>query len=221
MDMRKVRQLAKLMGEMNLSTLEITEGSTTIKLESKLSAGSSVVSPALPVQQAPVPAHTPEGADGTVTVTAPMVGVFYAASAPDAKPFVTLGDTVKKGDVLCIICLLYTSSWGDGRGHKGIDIAGSGIHGSDVLAVDGGVVKEVNDYSSWGSGYGYYVILDHGNNHTTMYAHCSKICVKEGQKIAKGQRIAKIGNTGDSTGPHLHFEIRYRGSPTDPMEFFE
>ena len=114
-----------------------------------------------------------------------------------------------------------SSSWGDGRGHKGIDIAGSGIHGSDVLAVDGGVVKEVNDYSSWGSGYGYYVILDHGNNHTTMYAHCSKICVKEGQKIAKGQRIAKIGNTGDSTGPHLHFEIRYRGSPTDPMEFFE
>ena len=103
MDMRKVRQLAKLMGEMNLSTLEITEGSTTIKLESKLSAGSSTVSPALPVQQAPVPAHTPEGADGTVTVTAPMVGVFYAASAPDAKPFVTLGDTVKKGDVLCII----------------------------------------------------------------------------------------------------------------------
>ena len=105
MDMRRIRQLAKMMGEMNLSSLEITEGSTTIKLESKSPAGidGACFSPAVSAQAPQISEYASEPNDGIVTITAPMVGVFYAASAPDAKPFVTLGDTVKKGDVLCII----------------------------------------------------------------------------------------------------------------------
>lgn len=113
-----------------------------------------------------------------------------------------------------------SSYWGDGRGHKGIDIAGASIYGTSIVAADGGIVKSVNRYDSWGGGYGYYVVIDHGNNYTTMYAHCSKVSVQEGQKVTKGQCIAKVGSTGDSSGPHLHFEIRYQGTALDPMKFY-
>ena len=69
-------------------------------------------------------------------------------------------------------------------------------------------------------GYGYYVVIDHGNGYETMYAHCSAILVSEGDKVAKGQRIARVGSTGDSTGPHVHFEIRENGYRVNPMAFY-
>jgi len=108
MDLRKVRQMAKLMNEMGLTALEITEGDATVKLERKETAVAAVATTPVPLsplfaEKAQESSETAPVDDGLITITAPMVGVFYTASSPDAQPFVTLGDKVKKGDVLCII----------------------------------------------------------------------------------------------------------------------
>ena len=99
--------------------------------------------------------------------------------------------------------------------HTGIDIAGSGIHGKNVIASDYGVVQTVV-YGS--TGYGYYIIVDHGSNYKTLYAHLSAIYVSEGDHVVQGHVIGAVGSTGNSTGPHLHFEIRVPGlGAVDPL----
>lgn len=103
--------------------------------------------------------------------------------------------------------------WRWGRRHEGIDIGMP--TGSSIRAADGGVVT----YTGYRSGYGYLVIIDHGANMETRYAHLSKILVKKGQRVYKDQQIALSGNTGTSTGPHLHFEIRKNGVPQNPRNF--
>ena len=97
--------------------------------------------------------------------------------------------------------------------HKGVDWAISS--GSSVYASSGGTVTK----AGWGSGYGYVVYIDHGNGTETRYAHLSKVLVSKGQKVKQGERIAKSGNTGVSTGPHLHFEIRIDGTPVNPLKY--
>ncbi|MBQ7919712.1 MAG: M23 family metallopeptidase [Lachnospiraceae bacterium] len=97
--------------------------------------------------------------------------------------------------------------------HKGVDWAISS--GSSVYASSGGTVTK----AGWGSGYGYVVYIDHGNGTETRYAHLSKVLVSKGQKVKQGERIAKSGNTGVSTGPHLHFEIRIDGTPVNPLNY--
>ncbi|MGE5390028.1 MAG: peptidoglycan DD-metalloendopeptidase family protein [Deltaproteobacteria bacterium] len=100
-----------------------------------------------------------------------------------------------------------------GGGHPGIDV---GIHtGTPIYAADGGVVY----YSGYSGGYGYCVKIDHGNGTTTLYGHCSKLLVSSGQMVSKGQIIAYSGNTGYSTGPHLHFEVMSNGSKTNPIAY--
>ncbi|SHJ93268.1 M23 family metallopeptidase [Paramaledivibacter caminithermalis] len=100
-----------------------------------------------------------------------------------------------------------------GRRHSGIDI---GIPiGTDVKAADGGKVI----FSGTKGGYGKCIIIDHGANVQTLYAHNSKLLVKKGTKVFKGQTIAKSGNTGRSTGPHLHFEVRKNGTPVNPAKY--
>ena len=89
-----------------------------------------------------------------------------------------------------------------------------------IIAADGGVVTQVNT-EGWGGGYGLYVIVDHGNGYTTSYSHCSEILVTVGQRVAQGEVIAKVGNTGNSYGPHLHFEIRLNGTAYDPLPYIE
>ena len=97
-------------------------------------------------------------------------------------------------------------------GHPALDIASA--VGVPIAASDGGYVA----YAGWdGSGYGYMVILDHGNGFQTLYAHLSQYYVDPGQAVARGQLIAAMGNTGRSTGPHLHFEIRYGGVQQNPL----
>ncbi len=103
--------------------------------------------------------------------------------------------------------------WRWGRRHEGIDI-GLPV-GSDVKAADGGVVT----LATYSSSYGNYIIIDHGGNMSTVYAHNSKLLVKKGEKVYKGQVIAKSGNTGRSTGPHLHFEVRKNGVPQNPTNY--
>lgn len=106
----------------------------------------------------------------------------------------------------------------DGRRHSGIDISGNGVMGKDILAADGGRVLQTNT-AGWGSGYGLYVIIDHGNGYVTMYAHCSEVLVQPGEAVTQGQLIARVGNTGNSFGAHLHFEIRVNGSAVDPTPY--
>ena len=103
--------------------------------------------------------------------------------------------------------------FGTQRLHTGIDIGAD--YGDTVRAADGGVVI----HSDWMGGYGNAVIIDHGNGISTLYAHNSQLLVSEGQSVAKGQAISRVGSTGYSTGPHLHFEVRQNGSPVNPLNF--
>ncbi len=108
----------------------------------------------------------------------------------------------------------YRSLFG-GSMHEGIDFAGP--IGSPIVASDGGTVT----FSGTKNGYGLCVMIDHGNGIVTLYGHCSKLLVKEGQAVAKGETIAKLGNTGRSTGPHVHFETRVNGTQVDPWRYID
>ena len=103
--------------------------------------------------------------------------------------------------------------WGTTIYHSGIDIGVD--EGTPVHAADGGVVV----WSGWMGGYGYAVVIDHGNGLSTLYGHNSELAVDEGQSVAKGQVISYAGSTGNSTGPHVHFEVRANGDPVDPMRY--
>ena len=107
--------------------------------------------------------------------------------------------------------------WGEQNFHKGIDIVGpraGSIAGANIYAsADGTVIT-----AKYSSSYGYYILIDHGNKISTLYAHCSKLLVKVGDKVERGQLIAYVGLTGMTDGYHLHYEVRYNGSTTNPLE---
>jgi len=100
--------------------------------------------------------------------------------------------------------------------HNGVDL--TAYLGSPILAADSGTVT-VAQYGGYNGGYGNYVVIDHGNGFSTLYAHLSAIAVQYGQILAKGERIGAAGATGMATGPHLHFEIRYKGVTRNPLCF--
>lgn len=97
--------------------------------------------------------------------------------------------------------------------HTGLDIATS--KGTPITATAAGTVT----YAGWKGNYGYLVIIDHGNGVQTYYAHCNTIYVKAGEEIEEGQTIAAVGSTGNSTGPHLHLEVRVNGSVVNPQNY--
>jgi len=101
--------------------------------------------------------------------------------------------------------------------HTGFDISGSGVNGKSIVAANSGTVVYVK-YGT--SGYGRYLIVDHGGGYTTLYAHCSEILVEVGDYVSRGEAIAKVGSTGWSTGPHLHFEVRVNGVAKNPRNYF-
>ena len=100
------------------------------------------------------------------------------------------------------------------RFHEGMDF--SAPIGTDIYATGNGTVT----YAGWRQGYGETVEIDHGFNYATRYAHCSKLFVHVGQKVKRGDIIALVGNTGKSTGPHVHYEVHYHGQPIDPRNFY-
>ena len=97
--------------------------------------------------------------------------------------------------------------------HTGVDLAAP--MGSKIYASDGGTVT----FAGWKGSYGYLVIISHGGLFETYYAHCSKILVSVGENVYQGQNIALVGSTGYSTGPHCHFEVRYNGTPNNPLNY--
>jgi murein DD-endopeptidase MepM/ murein hydrolase activator NlpD len=99
--------------------------------------------------------------------------------------------------------------------HEGVDFVVD--VGTPVFAAAGGVVR----FSGMHPQYGYMVEIDHGNDFTTRYAHCSRLLVKEGEVVQRGGKIAESGSTGRATGPHVHFEVRYRGVAQNPARFLQ
>ena len=97
--------------------------------------------------------------------------------------------------------------------HKGIDIAAT--RGTPILATAAGTVT----FAGWSSGYGYLVKIDHGNGVETYYGHCSRLYVSAGESVEAGTEIAAVGSTGNSTGNHLHFEIRLNGEQINPQTY--
>ncbi len=108
----------------------------------------------------------------------------------------------------------YGSRWG--RNHDGLDF--SADTGTAIYAADNGKVI-FSEYDN--GGYGYMIQIDHGNGIVTYYAHCSELLVPAGTLVSKGDLIAKVGNTGRSTGPHLHFEVRKNGTPVNPANYLK
>ena len=98
--------------------------------------------------------------------------------------------------------------------HGGLDIPGS--YGSAIVAANSGKVIWAGNR---GDSYGNYVIIDHGGGVATLYGHSSKVLVSSGQSVSRGQRIANVGSTGRSTGPHCHFEVRINGSRVNPNPY--
>ena len=104
--------------------------------------------------------------------------------------------------------------YGTTKFHEGMDF--SSPIGTPVYATGDGTVQS----AGWQSSYGNLIVIDHGYNYTTRYAHLSKIQVSAGQKVRRGDLIGLVGNTGKSTGPHLHYEVRYRGAPQNPVNYY-
>ena len=97
--------------------------------------------------------------------------------------------------------------------HTGVDLAAP--YGTKIYASDGGTVT----FAGWKGSYGYLIIISHGGLYETYYAHCSKVLVSAGDTVYQGQNIGTVGSTGYSTGPHCHFEIRYNGTPYNPLNY--
>ncbi|MFW6281765.1 MAG: peptidoglycan DD-metalloendopeptidase family protein [bacterium] len=131
-----------------------------------------------------------------------------------AKPEFSYRDRLEK-EFMYPIKTRITSKYGPrwGRMHEGIDFAAP--MGSPIRAVSSGRVV----FSGWVDGYGKVVIIEHQKGLRTLYAHNSKLLVREGEMVGKGEVICRSGNTGNSTGPHLHFEVQVNGRPENPLNY--
>ena len=115
---------------------------------------------------------------------------------------------LNKGSIKAI-----SAYWGDGRNHKAMDFSGN--VGTPIFAAKAGTVVS----AGWDGNYGYAIVIDHGNGYKTRYAHANALCVKKGATVKQGQQIATLGNTGRSTGPHLHFEVIKNGTRVNPAPY--
>ena len=89
--------------------------------------------------------------------------------------------------------------------------------GAPIVAAEAGIVT----FAGWNGGYGNCIIIDHGGGRATLYGHASQLLVSRGQSVTRGQLIARVGSTGVSTGPHLHFEVLHNGTPVNPVPFIQ
>ena len=141
----------------------------------------------------------------------PQKDMVLPTEAPTPMPSSDLMEPSFKEPAVGVLTSPFGSRWG--RNHNGIDIGAE--HGSDILAADGGTIL----LADWVEGYGNYLIIDHENGFQTAYAHCSELLVSQGEKVSQGQVVALVGNTGNSTGPHLHFEIKFNDVFQNPLDY--
>lgn len=152
-----------------------------------------------------------EGAEGNSREAGPLLA---ARSGGQARG--TAGSRIWQRPLLeeGIVTSAFGASRSGGPGHHGVDIAVPA--GSPIVAVHGGTVLE----AGWKNDvYGNAVLLDHGNGWQTLYAHCSSVLVQAGERVEQGQRIALVGSTGNSTGPHLHLELHKDGVCLNPARY--
>lgn len=134
---------------------------------------------------------------------------------------VQVGDGITTGKFVWPVPICHNTSRGFyTNGHKALDICNGPVtvKNKPFIAADGGVVVEAS--TGWNGGYGNMIRIQHSGGYETLYAHCNKLYVVKGQKVTKGQELGLIGSTGNSSGPHLHFEVRKNGVRIDPMQFF-
>ena len=132
---------------------------------------------------------------------------------------VTQGDGVTHGSMLWPVPICHNMSRGFGRGHYGLDITNGPIKvlGKPAVAADGGTVIQAS--TGWNGGYGNIVKVQHSNGLVTVYAHLQSIKVVKGQQVSRGQTVGLIGNSGRSSGPHLHFEVIKNGVKVNPLKY--
>jgi murein DD-endopeptidase MepM/ murein hydrolase activator NlpD len=188
----------------------IAYGPNGISSADKVSVGTTVVLPGA-VPPGPPVSLTPPPAPPVAAVAVPPAPPVVVAPPPPPAP----APVVSAGFIWPFVGPI-SSPFGDGRGHSGIDIDGFGREGSTIVAAASGQVV----YTAYlGYGYGYHIIIDHGNGFSSLYAHLSDIWVSPGQYVDQGEGIGVIGCTGYCTGTHLHFEIRIGGTPVDPLGY--
>ena len=144
---------------------------------------------------------------GGIQPAPPPASIQYAVDVP-------LGDFKGTGQFRPAVAGTYITQ-GFWSGHRAIDYAGR--IGTPIVASDQGVVAHA--HYGWNHGYGNLVVIDHGNGFSSLYAHLASITVKNGDRVRQGQQIGTLGNTGRSTGPHLHLEIRLNGVQQHPLGY--
>ena len=153
------------------------------------------------------------GAQASASATQPSPGA--PATGPAGAPRAAGDPSAGGSDRLAWpVRAPVTSGFGPrwGRQHSGIDLGAA--QGTPVKAAAGGRVKS----SSFQGGYGNLVVIQHANGTETRYAHLSSLGVRAGDTVSAGQVVGRVGSTGHSTGPHLHFEVRVNGRPRDPID---
>lgn len=179
-------------------------------------AGDRVMTPPPAVAEAP-PEPSPAPPVGNLRVNeAAFAEYVYRASLP---PQVSRS-TNTPGSLIRPARGAMTGWWGEGRRshrHAGIDFDGE--TGDPVVAAGAGTVVHAGGAPAGYSGYGQMVLIDHGNGVQTLYAHLSRIGVRHGAEVAPGDDVGAIGTTGNVTGSHLHFEVRYGGRPVNPSDW--
>lgn len=158
----------------------------------------------------PPPAPTPPKIAKVPRPIAPIASIFRPQAAAQNRSSKLQWPTSGR------VITQYYGGWEHVRGwrvHTGLDVDGD--YSSPIYASEDGIVL----VSGWGTGYGYHVDIDHGGGMITRYAHASKLYVKPGEQVHRGQVIAMVGTTGYSTGTHLHFEVRISGRPVNPIGY--
>lgn len=181
----------------NLSIIEKYETELKELVDTEKSVASLYVAPKATVKKVSTASYTSTGTTSYVTGSATVANIGVSFARPVS------------GNI--------TSRFG-GRGsgtHTGLDIAAP--NGTAIKAAASGTVTFSGGNPS--RSYGYYIIISHGNGVQTLYGHCSKLLVSAGQTVSQGQHIANVGSTGNSTGNHLHFEVRINGAKVNPQRY--
>ncbi len=178
-------------------------------------------SPLVPGQDVFIPGGTPPAPAPVIIAAPPAEPTPAAAAAPSAAPVAPAASagTSAVGSFIWPATGALTTYFGDNPayygpgGHNGLDIANN--QGTPLLAADGGVVI----YSGWKGGLGNAIGIDHENGFVTWYGHASSLVVSKGERVSRGQIVALMGTTGNSTGPHIHFIIVKNGVYVDPLGY--